>query len=315
MQGLRLGVALWSQVTDWPQVRSAARQLDELGYDHIWTWDHAYAPTGDPAQPVFEGWTLLTAIAAITSRSRVGLFVGANTFRNPGLVAKAVATLDHVSEGRAIVGLGAAWFELEHRAFGIEFGSSPGERIGWLDEATGAIRALLAGETVTSPPEGHYAFDNLRHNPPPVQARVPVIIGGAGERRTLRVVARHADLWNLSGTLDELRHKDEVLREHCAAVGRDEREIERVVACKMIIRDDPAEAREAYRRQLIANDAPLERLDAVSAWLGTPEQIAERITAHAAIGFRTVVLEMPTPYDSETLERLVREVRPLVDRG
>ena len=114
MTDLKLGVALWSQVTDWPQVAAAARQLDGLGYDHLWTWDHLYAPTGDPYQPVFEGTTLLAALAAITEHVELGLFVGANTFRNPGLVAKAAATLDHVSGGRAIVGLGAAWFELEH---------------------------------------------------------------------------------------------------------------------------------------------------------------------------------------------------------
>jgi alkanesulfonate monooxygenase SsuD/methylene tetrahydromethanopterin reductase-like flavin-dependent oxidoreductase (luciferase family) len=312
---LKLGVALWSQVTDWPQVAAAARQLDSLGYDHIWTWDHLYAPTGDPSQPVFEGWTLLSAIAAITSHSEVGLFVGANTFRNPGVLAKATATLDHVSGGRAILGLGAAWFELEHRAHGIEFGASPGERIHWLDEAAGAIRELLAGATVTSAPGGHYAFEALHHNPPPIRQRVPLMIGGAGERKTLRVVARHADLWNLSGTLDELRHKDDVLREHCAAVGRDDRDVERVVACKMIIRDSIEAAREAYRRQLVQNDAPLERLDAPSAWLGTPEQVAERIADHVAIGFGTVVLEMPTPYDTETFERLVHEVRPLVEQN
>jgi alkanesulfonate monooxygenase SsuD/methylene tetrahydromethanopterin reductase-like flavin-dependent oxidoreductase (luciferase family) len=300
-------------VTDWPQVSAAARRLDALGYDHLWTWDHIYAPSGDPYQPVFEGWTLLTAMAAITTRTELGLFVGANTFRNPGLVAKAAATLDHVSNGRAIVGLGAAWFELEHEAHGIEFGAGPGERIGWLAEAAGAIRSLLDGGSVTSGPEDHYRFRDLRHNPPPIRAHVPLMIGGAGERKTLRVIARHADMWNLSGTPDELRHKDEVLRQHCLVVGRDEADIERTVACKMIIRDDPAEARAAYRRQLVANNAPLDRLDAPSAWIGTPDQVAAKIVAAAAVGFRTVILEMPTPYDDETFERLVTEVRPMVD--
>jgi alkanesulfonate monooxygenase SsuD/methylene tetrahydromethanopterin reductase-like flavin-dependent oxidoreductase (luciferase family) len=312
MTDLKLGVALWSQVTDWPQVAAAARRLDGLGYDHLWTWDHIYAPTGDPYQPVFEGTTLLAALAAITEHVELGLFVGANTFRNPGLVAKAAATLDHVSGGRAIVGLGAAWFELEHEAHGIDFGASPGERIGWLDEAAGAIRSLLAGETVSSPGGAHYRFHELRHSPRPVRSRVPLMIGGAGEQRTLRVVARHADLWNLSGTPDELSHKDGVLRDHCRAVGRDEREIERTVACKMIIRDSARAARAAYRRQLLQNDAPMERLDASSAWLGTPETVAQRIEDAVGVGFATVILEMPTPYDEETFVRLVREVRPLV---
>ena len=120
-------------------------------------------------------------------------------------------------------------------------------------------------------------------------------------------------MWNLSGTPDELRHKDEVLREHCLAVGRDEAEIERTVACKVIIRDDPAEARTAYRRQLEANNAPLDRLDAPSAWIGTPEDVAAKIAAAAAVGFRTVILEMPAPYDDETFERVIGEVKPLVE--
>ena len=142
------------------------------------------------------------------------------------------------------------------------------------------------------------------------------MIGGAGEQKTLRVIARHADMWNLGGTLDELRRKDEILRGHCEAVGRDESEIERTVACKMVIRDDPAEARAVYRSQLIANSAPLERLDSPTAWLGPPEQIAARIEEHLAIGFGTVIIEAPAPYDDETFERLAREVRPtFANRG
>ena len=164
MPGLKLGVALWSQATSWPGIAAAARRLDSLEYDHVWTWDHIYAPSGDPYQPVFEGWTIVSALAAITEHVELGLFVGANTFRNPGLLAKAAATLDHVSSGRAIVGLGAAWFELEHVAHGLEFGRSPGERIGWLDEAAGAVRALLDGEMVNSV-DGHYQFHDLRHSP------------------------------------------------------------------------------------------------------------------------------------------------------
>ena len=312
---LKIGVALWNQVTTWPQVAAAARLMDALRYDSAWTWDHVYAPSGDPYQPVFDGWTLLTALAPITEHLELGLFVGANTFRNPGLAAKAATTLDHVSDGRAIVGLGAAWFELEHTAYGIEFGRSPGERIGWLDESAGAIRALLDGEAVTSPTGGHYAFRDLRLNPPPVRPHVPLMIGGSGERRTLRVVARHADMWNMGGTPDELRHKDAVLREHCAAVGRDEAEIERTVACKMVIRDDPAEARAVYRRQLVANTAPLERLESPTAWLGTPAQVAAQIREFTAFGFWTVIIEMPAPYDVETLERFATEVRPLVEAG
>jgi alkanesulfonate monooxygenase SsuD/methylene tetrahydromethanopterin reductase-like flavin-dependent oxidoreductase (luciferase family) len=108
----RLGVLLWNQATDWPSFERAARQIDELGYDHLWAWDHLYAIFGDPYQPIFEGYAALAALAKVTRRARLGLLVGANTFRNPGLVVKAVTTLDHLSDGRAILGIGGAWFEL-----------------------------------------------------------------------------------------------------------------------------------------------------------------------------------------------------------
>jgi len=313
MTDLKLGVALWSQVTDWPQVAAAARQLDGLGYDHLWTWDHLYAPTGDPYQPVFEGATLLAALAAITEHVELGLFVGANTFRNPGLVAKAAATLDHVSGGRAIVGLGAAWFELEHEAHGIDFGASPGERIGWLDEAAGAIRSLLAGETVSSPGGAHYRFHELRHSPRPVRSRVPLMIGGAGEQRTLRVVARHADLWNLAGTPDELRHKDAVLRDHCRAVGRDEREIERTVGMGTpIIRDSRAEA-ERVHAQIFEHNGRAKTWERQP--IGTPEDVAEFIAPYLELGYRHLIAGFPSPYDEESMTRLATEVRGLVERG
>src|SRR5919205_2659580 len=143
MSDVRLGILLWSQATDWKSFEENARKADELGYEHVWTWDHLYAIFGDPYQPIFEGWTTLAAWAKVTERARLGLLVGANTFRNPGLVAKIAATLDHVSDGRAILGIGGAWFALEHEAHGIEFGSGFGQRLDWLDESVAAMRTLL----------------------------------------------------------------------------------------------------------------------------------------------------------------------------
>ena len=139
--------------------------VDRLGYAHLWTWDHLYAIFGDPYQPIFEGWSLLNAWARETEQTRLGLLVGANTFRNPGLVAKNATTLDHVSDGRAILGIGGAWMELEHQAHGIDFGTGFGQRLDWLDESVGAMRRVLDGESVTSEPGGRYAFDDLRHAP------------------------------------------------------------------------------------------------------------------------------------------------------
>ena len=153
----RLGVLLWSQATSWSDFESAAKRVDSLGYDHLWAWDHLYAIFGDPYQPIFEGYTTLAAWAKVTTRVRLGLLVGANTFRNPALVAKTLTTLDHISDGRAIAGLGGAWFDLEHAAAGIDFGRGFGERLDWLDESVGSIRALLHGEAVTSPVGSRYA--------------------------------------------------------------------------------------------------------------------------------------------------------------
>jgi alkanesulfonate monooxygenase SsuD/methylene tetrahydromethanopterin reductase-like flavin-dependent oxidoreductase (luciferase family) len=251
-----------------------------------------------------------------TERIRLGLLVGANTFRNPGLVAKSVATLDHISGGRAIAGLGGAWFDLEHEAHGIDFGSGFGQRLDWLDESVAAVRRLLDGETVTSEPGGRYAFDRAIHHPVPVQRHLPIMIGGGGEKKTLRTVARYADLWNVFGSPDELARKDGILRAHCADVGRDPSLIERTISCTMLIRDDPAEGRRVWAEQMEHNRTPREDWDGPETfWDGNVEQVAEKIRRYTTLGFSTVIVELPAPYDVETIERLIGEVKPLVDAG
>ena len=316
MAEVRLGVNLWSQASDWPTFLAAGRRADELGYDHLWTWDHVYAIFGDPYQPIFEGYTALAALAQATSRIRLGLFVGANTFRNPGLAVKAATTIDHISGGRAILGIGGAWFEEEHTAFGIDFGSGFGQRLDWLDEAVGAMRTLVDGGEVTSAPGGRYQFDALRIAPLPLQARLPILIGGAGEKKTLRIVARYADMWNVFGTPETVAHKDAVLREHCAAVGRDTTEIERTLGCKPTIRSTEAEAQRVYLELLEANRTPVSRMDGdVSVWVGTPEQIAKTMLEYRAVGFDDFEAELAAPYDLETMESLMNDVKPMVEAG
>jgi len=306
---LKLGILLWSQATDWPSFRAAAQRIDRLGYDYLWTWDHVYAIFGDPYQAILEGWTSLAALAASTDRVRLGLMVGANTMRNPALVAKMAATVDHISDGRAILGLGAAWFEVEHVADGYDFGTGFGQRCDWLDESVGLIRRLLDGETVTYS-SAKYRLESARHQPLPVQDHLPIVIGGSGERKTLRTVAKYADIWNGLGPVDVLAHKAEVLDEHCRSTGRDPASIERSLNCQMVIRDDPAAAERAWLSFLEANRTDPSR---AQPWLGNVEQIAERILAYRAVGFETVSVEVPAPYDDETIERLIGEVKPLVD--
>jgi alkanesulfonate monooxygenase SsuD/methylene tetrahydromethanopterin reductase-like flavin-dependent oxidoreductase (luciferase family) len=225
-----------------------------------------------------------------------------------------LTTLDHISDGRAIAGLGGAWFDLEHAAAGIDFGRGFGERLDWLDESVGAIRGLLDGETVTSPAGGRYALDGMRLLPPPVQPHLPILIGGSGERKTLRTVARYADMWNAMGTVDVLRHKVDVLRRHCDEVGRDFGAIELTSGCKPIIRDTPEAARRVWEAQMANNRTPMEEvLDDDTFWVGTPEQVASMMIERKALGFHTFIAELAAPFDDETLERWIGEVRPMVD--
>jgi len=314
VSNLKFGILLWSQAATWNETLVAAKKVDELGYEHLWTWDHLYAIFGDPYQPIFEGWSLLAAWARETERTRLGLLVGANTFRNPGLVAKTAATLDHISDGRAILGLGGAWMELEHEAHGIDFGSGFGQRLDWLDESVSAVSRVLGGESVTSDGSGRYSFDDLRHQPLPVQPHLPIMIGGSGEKKTLRTVAKYADMWNAMGTVDVMRHKVDVLRRHCEEVGRDPGEIEFTLGIKATIRDSAEEAERVYRTAMEHNRTPLADVeDDNTFWNGTPEQLAERLAPYVELGFRTVISEQPAPYDLETFERLIGQVGPLVE--
>jgi alkanesulfonate monooxygenase SsuD/methylene tetrahydromethanopterin reductase-like flavin-dependent oxidoreductase (luciferase family) len=210
--------------------------------------------------------------------------------------------------------MGGAWFRLEHTAHGLEFGSGHGERLTWMDESVSAMRQLLDGESVTSKTGGRYRFDDLRLLPRPVQAHLPIMIGGSGERKTLRTVARYADMWNAMGEVDVLRHKVEVLHRHCADVGRDPAEIEMTVGCKPIIRDTEADARQVWEAQMAHNRTPMaDVIDDNTFWVGTPEQVAEKMIARRALGFGTFIAELAAPFDDETISRWIGEVKPMVD--
>ena len=306
---VKLGMLAWGQYTDWPALRAAAVRADELGYDDLWTWDHLYPIVGSHEGPIFEGWLTLAAWAEATSRARLGLMVGANTFRNPALVAKMATTLDHISGGRAILGIGGAWFETEHNGLGIEFGGSPGERLRWLEEAVQIMRGMLHGER----PSGSrfYAATEALNLPAPVQAHLPLVIGGGGERRTLRIVARYADACNVGGGFENVSRKDEILRRHCEEVGRDESEIERTAGVGVcIIRDDPAEAQRVLEATFATNGGARTWTDQL---VGTPEQVADKLRPYLGIGFRHFTVGFPAPYDGESMERLVTEVRPMLN--
>ena len=169
---------------------------------------------------------------------------------------------------------------------------------------------------MTSEPGGRYAFDDLRHQPVPVQPHLPIMIGGSGEKKTLRTVAKYADLWNAMGPVDVMAHKVEVLKGHCDAVGRDIGEIEFTLGVKLTIRDSKAEAKRVRDAAMAHNRTPdSEIADDDTFWEGSSEEIADRLRPYVDLGFTTVISEQPAPYDVETLERFVGEVKPLIDAG
>jgi alkanesulfonate monooxygenase SsuD/methylene tetrahydromethanopterin reductase-like flavin-dependent oxidoreductase (luciferase family) len=316
MSKIKIGINLWSQASSWADFLDAARRVDRLGYDSLWTWDHLHAIVGDPQQPIFEGYTTLGAWAMATERVKLGLMVGANTFRNPGLVVKSITTLDHISGGRAILGIGGAWFEYEHTAHGIDFGSGFGQRLTWLDESVAAIRTLLDGGTVTSKPGGRYEFRDLHHVPDPVQRHVPIMIGGTGRTKTLRTIARYGDQWNAAGTPELLAELGPILDGYLQEEGRSLDAIDRTSNIWMIIRDDEREARRVWDETMERNvkEVDLGMIAEQRPILGPVEKVADRIREYVDAGFPTQILEVPAPYDVETLERLIGEVQPLVER-
>ena len=297
----RFGLQLWSQQTDWPGFRDAARAAEEAGWDSIWTWDHLLAIFGPWEQPIFEGWSVLSALGPLTKRVRLGLMVGANTFRKPGLTAKLATTIDHVSGGRAILGIGGAWFEREHEAFGIPDWGPVGERLDRLDESVMLLRRLLDGERFSHTGR-FYTLTDALCEPRPIQPHLPILVGGSGPRKTLRTTALRADAWNTSGTVDEVRAKVEILERHCADVGRNPDEIERTISFPIVVRDTADDAQEAYTSSLERNGT--DNMGDVPIILGSPELVAERLRPYVELGFRTVIVRLPSPYDPQTIERM-----------
>ena len=298
---IRVGAAFWVQRTDWPSLREAVVAAEAGGADDLWIDDHLLTDEGDAADPKFEGWSTLSAVAASTTRPRLGLLVAANTFRNPGLTAKLATTLDHISSGRAILGIGGGWFEEEHRAFGLDFGSGFGERLDRLAESVEIIRRLLDGERFSH--EGRfYQLRDALVAPRPIQTRLPILVGGSGPQKTLRIVARHADLWSAYGTPASLSVSDAILRERCAEVGRDEAEIERTVNLNVVVRSTAAEAERAWASYAAAH-GPREGEGQLLVG-GTIDEVAASLVEYARIGFRHPILIFRSPWDLETISAL-----------
>jgi F420-dependent oxidoreductase-like protein len=223
-----LGIKLSPQNCTIAELRAVWRIADEAGFDHLWAFDHLSPIFADVTADVFEGMTLLAAMAETTSRVRIGLMVTGNTYRHPGLLAKMATTIDHLSGGRLEFGIGASGAETEHTMLGIAF-YTPGERIRRLAEALTVCRKLWT-EDRSSYDGRYYTLKDAVANPKPLQRpHPPIWIGGAGEKLTLRVVAEHADVWNVIGSVDDVVRKAAILDQHCADIGRDPATIKRSV--------------------------------------------------------------------------------------
>jgi probable F420-dependent oxidoreductase len=209
---MKIGVQIQPQATTVAEMRAAWRAADELGVDSLWVWDHFYPLYGDPDESHFEAYTLLAAMAADTRQASIGALVSCYSYRNPHLLADMARTIDHICDGRFVLGVGSGWFDRDYKEYEYEFGT-----------AVGRLKRLEAGLPVIRERLG-------KLNPGPVNGSMPLMIGGSGEKFTLRLVAEYADMSNVFGPIENVQHKHKVLDQWCTKIGRDPEEIERTVS-------------------------------------------------------------------------------------
>ena len=311
-QGWKLEYQGLGAAEAWDRSVEIALEAEELGYDHLWVYDHVETIPKRRPTHVFEAFTTLAALSQRTSRIRLGQLVTCSAYRNAGLLAKEAACVDVMSGGRLILGLGAGWYEREYRAYGWEF-QSAGERLGRLEETAEVVRMLWTEERTTF--EGQYVrFDGALCDPKPLQTLPPVWIGGGGERRTLRIAARFADATNWQVGLEGFVHKTEVLRRHCEDVGRDFGEITRTHAPDCRLFDSRADL-DAW----LASDGGGHLWGTVDNetyvrdnFVGTVEDVIEKVQGFVDAGAEEFVLWFRDAPSSESLERFMTEVVPKV---
>ncbi len=264
-------LSFWPNPTQpYSDVLQLARHVESTGWDGIWYADHFMPNAEDVHGDWYECWTVLAALAGAVPRLRLGPLVTGNTYRHPAVLAKMATTVDHISGGRVVLGLGAGWQENEHRAYGIEFSDVPG-RLARLREACAVIRSLRE-QHVTDFEGQHYTLRGAPLEPKPVGS-LPLMIGGGGEKVTLRIVAELADEWNVWGDVATLVHKMEILNGHCAAVGRDPAAIERSAVALLFMSDEAA-----WLEKIRASPVTMPRV------VGRPEEVAEVICAYRDAG-------------------------------
>ncbi len=304
---MRIGSQIHSNDTSWDVALEVAKLMDAGPWHSVFVPDHFVPPLGmlDEAGDCFEGWTFLTALGAATERLRLGVLVSGNTYRNPSLLAKMAATLDHISHGRVILGIGAAWHKREHEAYGWNFPAIK-ERCDRLEEAAELIRALLTGEGPVNFEGRYYRLDSAPFAPKSVQQpHLPIMIGGNGERRTLKTLAQHGDIMNLDEcTPAEVERKLGVLNEHCRAIDRDPGEIEKSAFVVVALQDDEVKAerlRETWGRRF----TPEQRREELA--IGSAEHIVEVLRRYQALGIEHLIFK-GVPNNPRLYQRLTDEV-------
>jgi F420-dependent oxidoreductase-like protein len=278
---------------------NVAKAADETGYKAIWLVDHNHTVPKPSQEVTFECWMSLAALARDTKRVRVGQIVSCNSYRNPALVAKMASTLDVLSHGRLNFGIGAGWYKHEYQAYGYPFPDGP-ERLRQLREALQVIHAMWEQEEATF--EGkYYQVRGAINQPKGVQKpHIPILVGGSGEKVTLKLVAQYGDACNLSGDLKTLEHKFAVLKQHCEPVGRDYESIYRTASAFCAIADSDEEA------MVLVPDIYKTELNETSL-VGSPATIRQRITAMEALGVQEIIMDLPSATDLTVLHRFAKE--------
>ncbi len=306
MRPLRFGLFLPQVGLTWEAIRDTALAAEEFGFDSVWFVDHMWM-RGLPDLDHLEAWTLMAALASITRRIRIGTLVLCNSYRNPALLAKMASSLDQVSGGRFVLGLGAGWMEEEYRAYGYPF-PSPRVRIEQLDEALHIMKRLFTEQRATFQGKYYSVVDAVNRPKPKQQPYPPILVGGAGERRLLRVVAEHANIWNCPNNVaGELPQKLLTLRRHCEAIGRNFEEIEISEQCVFIVGSNPAEV----ERKTAAAQALLGSVwDVGRAFAGTPTELVKAFRDRQRQGVTFFIGLFGDLNQRESLELFAREVIP-----
>lgn len=302
-----IGSQLHANATNWSRVAETVRAMDEGPWHSAWVPDHFVPPLDflDEADDNFEGWTLLTAMAAVTERLRLGVLVAGNTYRHPALLAKMAATLDNISNGRLEFGIGAGWHEREHEAYGWNFPSLK-ERSDRLEEACALIKALFTADGPVDYEGRYYHLNAAPFAPRCVQQpHPPIMVGGGGERRTLRTLARYGDVMNVSGSPAFVAHKIAVLEAHCADLGRDPGTITKTVMLPVGLQDDEARA-ERLRDVWGAGRTDEERR---ALPIGSATRVIDALRAYEPLGVDGIIFQ-GLPNNPRLYERLAAEVIP-----